>query len=176
MKARTVVSFVVALLVVMTVAVGATAQSPVSEFDTVLADRFIATDSITTPSLTTTGAVIAGTVASTGAITGSSFAGQVAATRLNTTEGAEFTVTAGENITPTHTLHFITAAGVITAGSVAPGTQGMRLTLINSGTNAITINDGAPMILSGNIALGQWDSLSLVYRGTSWIQVATSNN
>lgn len=180
MKARTVVSFVVALLVVMTVAVGATAQSPVSEFDTVLADRFIATDSITTPSLT-----VAGGVTAVSSSLGASSATSLSVTndasigaRLLLAKGSQQTVAANSVISSTSSFVDLTASGAVTVTGIYTPTalNGQVLTLVNAGTNAITIPDSGLQRQPAAVVLGQYDTVTYVSYLGVWTQVSTSNN
>ena len=54
--------------------------------------------------------------------------------------------------------------------------QTIRQTITNIGTNTITITDTAPLIMAGNLALGQYDNLTLRSDGTRWIEMGRSNN
>lgn len=83
----------------------------------------------------------------------------------------------------------LTASGVYTltaAPVIAAGTDGQSITLMNVGTNAITLqnvtNDADGMLrLAGatDIALGQWDTISLNYVGGGegkWVETSRTNN
>lgn len=94
---------------------------------------------------------------------------------LRLTKTGSLTVASGGTITPTASMQMLTAAGAVGAG-MGLGTSGQVVTLINTSTNAITISDTVNSQLSGNIALGQYDSLTVVFDGTFWIQLATANN
>jgi hypothetical protein len=100
----------------------------------------------------------------------------VIADDLRVTAQGAATVTQSGTITPTGTYQPITAAGAVSFSSIAGGTAGNLLVLINTSANAITITDTGTIMLSGNIALGQYDSLTLWNDGTNWIQIATTNN
>lgn len=64
-----------------------------------------------------------------------------------------------------------------TIAAVAPSKVGQSVVIINTGTNVITVLDSVAAKLSGDIALGQYDSLSLVVQATNvLVQTATSNN
>lgn len=87
------------------------------------------------------------------------------------------TITAGGTITPTGTYHQITAAAARGTSSVAGvSTAGRVVVLVNVGSNTITLTDTGTLKLTGNIALGQYDSLGLISDGTNWIQLSTANN
>lgn len=93
------------------------------------------------------------------------------------TQQSAQTITFGGTITPTGTYHQITAAAARGTSSVAGvSTAGRLIVLVNVGSNTITLTDTGTLKLSGNIALGQYDSLELISDGTNWIQLATTNN
>jgi hypothetical protein len=68
------------------------------------------------------------------------------------------------------------SAAIYSFGSIVTGTAGDVLTLVNIGSNAITITDTGTLKLSGNAALGQYDSVTLLSDGTNWIQVAPESD
>lgn len=80
-------------------------------------------------------------------------------------------------ITPTGMYNQITASAARGTSSVAGvATAGRVVVIVNIGSNTITLTDTGTLKLSGNIALGQYDSVSLLSDGTNWIQLATANN
>lgn len=124
------------------------------------------------------------TVGGTSATTGNaSFAGTVAvngsdlavAKMLALVPQTAITATNGGIITPTGTIQMLAAAGAVTP-TIAAGSSGDVVTFINTSNAAITIVDTTGYLLSGNIVMGQWDSATVVWYGTSWIQVAESDN
>ena len=87
------------------------------------------------------------------------------------------TITDGGTITPTGAYHQITAAAARGTSSVAGvGTAGRVLVLVNVGSNTITLTDTGTLKLSGNAALGQFDTITLLSDGTNWIQVSKTDN
>jgi len=55
--------------------------------------------------------------------------------------------------------------------------DGQRITIINVGAQVIDITDSAGVSeLSGNITLGQYDSITLYYLNDRWIEVSRSDN
>lgn len=84
-------------------------------------------------------------------------------------------VTPGAVLTPVNTLTFVSATGAAGVG-MGLGSTGQVVSVINMGSNAITISDTVNSALSGDIALGQYDTLTMVFDGTRWIQLATANN
>ena len=80
-------------------------------------------------------------------------------------------------ITPTTSLHQITAAGVVSnTMSVTGFTAGQVVALVNVGANTITIIDTGTTMLGGNRALGQYDTLMIFFDGTNWVELAFTNN
>lgn len=182
-----------AVLLVALLAGGAVAQSPVSQFDTILADRLIATDSVDAADMTVSGTLDAGTLNATGtsALGAADFAGNVtmqaqlsvdgplvAATQLNLVPGSPISVTAGAIITPTAAFQLLEAAGSLSSGEISNScSSGQLVTLMNTANVTITIPDSGENILSAAAALGQWDTLTVIcYAGTKWFEVARSNN
>ena len=102
----------------------------------------------------------------------------LAAGKVRATRGTTQTLTADATITDTWTYLPVTAAAAIGTNGIASTTSvaGDVLILVNVGSNAVTITDTGNTVLSGNIALGQYDTLSLVFDGVRWVQLATTNN
>jgi len=98
--------------------------------------------------------------------------------KIRATRGATQTLTFGSVITDVATFQPISAAGAIGLSGIATVTSvaGDILILENVVNQAITISDTGITMLSGNIALGQYDTLGLVYDGTNWVQLFTTNN
>ncbi len=86
------------------------------------------------------------------------------------------TVTNGSTITPTGTYQPIQSAGAVGTSSIATKTAGTVLVLVNAVAQTITLTDTGTLMLTGNLALGQYDTVTLLSDGTNWIQLATSNN
>ena len=175
----------------------ATGQSPVSEFDTILLERLIATDSVTAPDMTisddlrvdgdldaygvlnvvghtamstfeTSGNVnVGGTLSVGGALGLSDNVSYIAQTPITVTNAATFTVGGG--------VQLIQAAGTVTP-VLNGGSQGQMVTLLNISNQTINLADTSGQLFSAAWAGGQWDTLTLYYYGTSWIEVARSNN
>lgn len=91
----------------------------------------------------------------------------VAQSAITVTNAATFTVGGG--------VQRIQASGSVTP-VLNPGTQGQMVTLLNITNQNITIADTSGQMLSANWVGGQWDTLTLYYYGTSWIELARSNN
>jgi len=96
---------------------------------------------------------------------------------LYATQQSTQTITATGGITPTGAYHQITAAAARGTSSVAGvSTAGRIVTLVNVGSNTITLTDTGTLKLGGNAALGQYDSITLLSDGTNWIQVSKADN
>jgi len=106
--------------------------------------------------------------------------GVVIADAVISTASASTTVAAGGAIAITGSLMPISAAAAVTnatLSAVAPAKVGQSVTIINTGTNAITVLDSGVAKLSADIVLGQYDSLSLVAQATNvLVQTSTSDN
>lgn len=98
--------------------------------------------------------------------------------KVRATRGTTQTLTADAQITDTWTYIPVTAAGAIGTSGIASTTSvaGDILIVTNVGTNARVITDTGNTVLSGNITLGQFDTLGLVFDGQRWVQIATTNN
>ena len=84
-------------------------------------------------------------------------------------------VTDGGIITPIGTIQLLEAAGDVTA-TLASGGAGDVVTLINTADLTITVEDTTGQILASDATLGQWDTLTVIWYGTSWIELDRSNN
>jgi hypothetical protein len=129
------------------------------------------------------------TGATTGA--GAAFSGQVSAgtglvstgstsvgTFLVVQQGTTQVLTADGTLTPVTSYQPISSTAAIGTSSVGSAAAGTRLDIVNVGAQTITFTDTGTLRLSGNIALGASDTLSLVSAGTGqgWYQLATTNN
>ena len=55
--------------------------------------------------------------------------------------------------------------------------DGAELTIVNISSNTVNISDSAGVTeLAGNFAMGQYDSLSLIYVSDRWVEAGRSNN
>jgi hypothetical protein len=98
--------------------------------------------------------------------------------KIRSTRGTTQTLTADATITDTWSYLPVTAAGAIGTSGIASTTSvsGDILIVTNVSTNAIIITDTNNTVLSKNITLKQFDTLSLVFDGQRWVQLATTNN
>lgn len=108
-----------------------------------------------------------GTLAVGGALALESDVNLVPQTPITVTNAGTFTVGGG--------VQLIQAAGAVTP-VLNSGSQGQKVTLLNISNQNITIADTTGQLLSAAAVLGQWDTLTLYYYGTNWIEVARSNN
>jgi hypothetical protein len=97
---------------------------------------------------------------------------------LMTSRQTTVTVTSGGTVTPLGRFVPLTAAGSVGTSSIAGCTAGdtysKEVIFLNTANQTITFTDTGTLKLSGNAALGQWDTLHLkCHTGTGdWIQVA----
>lgn len=98
--------------------------------------------------------------------------------KVRATRGTTQTLTASATITDVSTYLPISAAGNIGTSAIATANSvaGDLLILENIANVAIVITDTSTTMLSGNITLGQYDTLGLVFDGTNWVQLFTTNN
>jgi len=81
------------------------------------------------------------------------------------------------DVAPTGTYHQITSAGNVgNTLSVSGFSAGYLAVLVNIGSSTITITDTGTTMLTGNIALGQYDTLTLLFDGTNWLEISASDN
>lgn len=92
------------------------------------------------------------------------------------TPATAISVTQGLTITAAGSYQPLESAGNVSTGAITAGAAGDVLILANQANTTITISDTGTLKLSGNLALGQYDSVTLISDGTNWIQAATSNN
>lgn len=133
--------------------------------DLTVGDDATVADTLTAADVTTSDDLTVGddlTVADDATVTGDLTLGQQSV----------ITLTQAGTLTPTGSYQQITAAGAVSFGSIVAGTAGDVLTLVNIGSNSITITDTGTLKLSGNAALGQYDTILLLSDGTNWIQIS----
>lgn len=95
---------------------------------------------------------------------------------LTLTPAAEIVVTMNATITPLGSYQPLSSAGTVNTSSITVGPAGNLLTLVNTANTSIVFTDTGTLKLSGNITLGQFDTLTLVSDGVNWVQRSTSNN
>lgn len=157
-------------LLLLAMAVPVNAQSGRAIFNWIIANKLLVQDGGLTVSGDT--ALADTTVTGTGSVTGDVTLGA----DLDMTPQTAISVTNGATITPTGAYQPLTSAGNVGFGAIAAGTAGQLLILSNNSNTTITITDTGTLKLSGNVALGQYDSVTLMSDGTNWRQLATSNN
>jgi hypothetical protein len=97
--------------------------------------------------------------------------------KIRATKGTTQTLTASAPITSVATFQPISAAGNIGTSAIAAGAAPGSLLIIENIANvSIVITDESTTMLTGNITLGQYDTLSLIWDGTNWVQLTTANN
>ena len=96
-------------------------------------------------------------------------------------EQTALVIGAGETITPTGTYQPLTSAAAVTTSAVTAiadgAVNGQLLILANENiTDTIIIKNGANTHLSGDITLGNDDTLTLMWDGADWLGIATMDN
>lgn len=186
------IALVVALLLGV-MALPAVGQASRTRLNWLIADKLtVGSDGMTnagtmavTGASTLTGAVTMGnslTVGTSISVDGSTtLTGDVAtmadlsvADKFNVAAQTSITMTQAGTLTPTGSYQPITAGGSISFGDITAGEAGDLLVLINTSSNTIT--DTGTLKLSGNAALGQYDTITLWSDGTNWIEISETNN
>jgi hypothetical protein len=90
-------------------------------------------------------------------------------------------VNAGTSVSATKTNVKLTSATPVTLNTTAPVANGSvvgQLMILRGSddTNTVTITDAGNVRLTGDIVLGNMDTLMLMWDGTAWIQLSNSNN
>ena len=100
--------------------------------------------------------------------------------RTDLTLGVAFSITAASMLTPYLQLTGAAARTSDGTTAIADGTNTGQVIILEGtdNTNTITIQNAANVRLAGaaNITLGQYDTVTLVFNGTDWVEVCRSNN
>lgn len=104
-----------------------------------------------------------------------SVSGEVMAAQITARAGTSITVTNGIPFTPLSTYQPITAASAVTP-TIAIPEAGKIICLINTSSNAITLDDTGNQVLGAKRALGQYDALCGLSDGTRFIELNFANN
>lgn len=88
------------------------------------------------------------------------------------------TLTMNADLDPTGSFQRIASAGAvsISGDDLVVEPAGTLLTLVNIGSNTITITETANVKSAGNVALGAADTATFLSDGSDWYQIAGSNN
>ena len=179
-----------AIVLIVGLAVGASADLGKVYLGWVNATRLNVTDTTTlTGAVTTAGDVVIGddlTVSDGLSVTGDqtltgAFGVAGAATlagELKFTAPSAITVTAGSTIaTAGYTVVPIAASGTVGTSAVTGCTTAGKVTILRNTTNqTITITDTSTIMLGGNAALGQYDTLTMLGDGTNCLQISKADN
>lgn len=118
--------------------------------------------------VTTSGLQVTGEITTSTGITIGTF--------LRLWPGATQTLYEGTPITPTASYQPVMAIYNMGTSAIVIQPAGTLLQIINVGTPTVSITDTGTIMLSGDLVLGQYDSLLLLSDGTNWVQMGTSNN
>lgn len=179
-----------AIILIVGLAIGASADLGKVYLGWVNATRLTVSDTTTlNGSVTTAGDLVVGddlTVSDALAVTGDqNLTGALGVTgnatlagELKFTAPAAITVTANSTIaTAGYTVVPLTATGAVGTSAVTGcATAGKVTVLRNIANQTITITDTSTIMLSGNAALGQYDTLTLLGDGTNCLQISKSDN
>lgn len=159
----TTISALLVVVLLLTLVTPVFGQTPITRFGTVVIKTLTVTNGITTDDISAT---------DDGTITDDLIVGST----LRTGAASTIAVTMNATITPLGTYQPLSSAGTVNTSSITAGTAGDLLVLYNTTNTSIVFTDTGTLKLSGNITLGQNDSLTLQSDGTNWFQLATSNN
>lgn len=114
---------------------------------------------------------VGGNLTLTGNLAGATLSGAILETTVITV------TTDGEVDCSDGGLKLLTAAGnVQTSDVTTTTTEGIRCLLVNEANVTITFTETGALRLSGNAALGQYDTLELISVNSEWIEHAQNNN
>jgi len=150
-------------------------SSVYSSGDVEAVDDLIAGDDVTVAGLVTVGETLGVTGVSTLASVSVTGAETVGTFQLWTAATA-ISVTTNGSIEPTGTLQPLTSFGNVYTSDVDCGAAGRVIILYNQSATTINITDTGTVMLSGNTALGQYDTLWLYSDGTNCIEIGQTNN
>ncbi len=180
---KAITPIVVALVLVLAVFVGVNAQTFYTTMDNVIMRSLIVTGTAQVSGATSLAGALTGTSANftSGISTDSNvvaYGSSSVGTFLALTPGTTQIVSNGSTLTPVASnqpISSVAAAGLSDIGATAAGTM---LRIVNVGSQTITLTDTGTLRLSGDIALGQYDSLMLMSQGVGlgYVQMGTSNN
>jgi hypothetical protein len=179
-----------AIILIVGLAIGVSADLGKVYLGWINATRLTVTDTTTlTGAVTTGGDLLVGddlTVSDGLAVTGDqSLTGALGVTG-NTTLAGELKFTAPNVITVTanstiatagYTSIKLAAAGTVGTATITGCSTAGKVTILRNTTNqTITITDTSTIMLAGNAALGQYDTLTLLGDGTNCLQISKADN
>jgi hypothetical protein len=93
---------------------------------------------------------------------------------------SSFTATAGATINPVTSFITLNAGSAVALGAtaIADGSPAGTILILQgtSDANTVTVNDGANTLLGANRVLGANDTLTLIYNGAFWVEIAFAAN
>lgn len=93
---------------------------------------------------------------------------------------SSITVTSGMTLEPYRPFVVLTAAGAVSTSATTAISDGWNdgqiVTYINGGSNAITVKNAANTLIGADLALGQYDTLTVYWDGYNWIRITSANN
>lgn len=171
---RAITGFMLVVALLLSLITPVWGQTPITRMGTVIIKTLTVTNGLTSDDLTATDDIVAGDDATvTDDLTVTDAAN---VSDLILTPATSITVTMNATITPGGSYQPLTSAGTVNTSSITVLPAGEVLTLVNNSNTSIVFTDTGTLKLSGNITLGQYDSLTLRSDGTNYIQLSTSNN
>lgn len=92
------------------------------------------------------------------------------------TAATAVTVSNDSTVTPTGSYQPLTSAGNAGTATITVLSAGTVVHFVNTANTTITFTDTGTLKLSGNAALGQFDTLTVVSDGTNWVELSKTNN
>ena len=166
---RTAAGLLLALVLLVALVQPAWAQNPITRMRNVAISILTVSNGLTTDDLTVTDDV--------SVVDDVTVAGSVAVMEdLRLVPATVITLTSGATLTPLGSYQPLASAGAIGFGAISAGNAGDTLVLVNTVNQTITITDSATLRLGGNAALGQYDTLTLIYANGAWTQLSKADN
>ena len=92
------------------------------------------------------------------------------------TERTAISVTTDGAVDPTGSYQQLTASEAVQTSDVTCGSEGDIVIYANTVNQTITLTDTGALKLTGNFAMGQYDTLTVLNDGTNCLEIARSNN
>ena len=168
--------FIAVLLTALSVGLGV--QFPVPDpppYDFTAADAAVALGTTHFTNIQAGDITATGNLAAYGSLTAAG--NLIAAGSVIPAPQAPISVTNGAPITPTGAYQPLESAGTVTPTLATAGyAPGALLTLVNTSDTLINLADAETLKLAAAAALGQHDTLTLLFDGDNWIEISRADN
>jgi hypothetical protein len=138
---------------------------------------FYAAGAVDVVGATTSGSlVVTGTTTLTGAA--ETTAGLTVGTFLDGKVAAAVPVVASTPIAPTQSIMLLSSAGAVDPGGIGAGSTNLRLLILTqTSAQAITLTEAGTLHLgAATRVLNQYDSITLLWNGSAWVEIAYTDN